>query len=63
MYAIRSYYAFDPVFVRAMVEGRSIVEMKKESKVAGIVREMWKNIMDAPAMNMAGIRNFSAVIQ
>ena len=54
---------FDPVFVRAMVEGRSIVEMEKESKAAGIVREMWKNIMDAPAMNMAGIRNFSAVIQ
>ena len=54
---------FDPVFVRAMVAGKSIVEMEKESKAAGIVRDMWNNIMSAPAMNMAGIRDFSAAIQ
>ncbi|SHO47990.1 ATP-binding protein [Desulfopila aestuarii] len=54
---------FDPVFVSAMVAGQSIVEMKNESRAAGIVRDMWKNIIGAPAMNMAGIQNFSAAIQ
>lgn len=54
---------FDPVFVEAMVGGISIVEMEEESKVAGIVRDMWQRIISAPAMNTAGIRDFTAVMK
>lgn len=46
---------FDPVFVTAMVAGKSVVEMGEEVLAAGIVRDMWNNIMGAPAMNMADI--------
>lgn len=53
---------FDPLFVAAMVAGKSIVEVESRSKAAGIVREMWENILTAPAMNMAGGKNFPAVI-
>lgn len=54
---------FDPLFVEAMVAGRTVVELEKESEAAGMVREMWQHIISAPAMNMAGIRDFSAAIQ
>jgi MinD superfamily P-loop ATPase len=54
---------FDPVFVRAMVEGKNILEYQEQSETAGIVRQVWKNIVESPVMNMAGIRDFSAVIQ
>lgn len=54
---------FDPLFVEAMVEGKNILEFRKQSATAGTVREVWKNIIGSPVMNMAGIRDFSAVIQ
>lgn len=54
---------FDPLFVEAMLAGRAVVELEKESEAAGMVREMWRHIISAPAMNMAGIRDFSAAIQ
>lgn len=54
---------FDPLFVEAMVEGKNILEFHKKSATAGIVRDVWKSIIDSPVMNMAGIKDFSAVIQ
>ena len=54
---------FDPVFVEAMVGGISVVEMKEDNRMAGIVRDMWQRIVSAPAMNMAGIRDFTAVMK
>lgn len=54
---------FDPLVVEAMVEGKNILEFRKESTTAGVIREVWKNIIGSPVMNMAGIRDFSAAIQ
>lgn len=54
---------FDPIFVEAMVAGKNILEFHEKSGTAGIVRDVWKNIIGSPVMNMAGIRSFSAVIQ
>lgn len=54
---------FDPLFVKAMVEGQTIVEFAKESDTAGVVREVWGKIIGAPLMNSMGIKDFSKVIQ
>ncbi len=54
---------FDPIFVKAMVEGQNILEYQEQSETAGIVRQVWKDIIGSPVMNMAGIRDFSAAIQ
>lgn len=54
---------FDPLFVKAMVEGQTIVEYAKESKTAGVVREVWDSIIGSPVLNPLGIKDFSKVIQ
>ncbi len=54
---------FDPVFTRAMIEGKTVLEYDPASKVASAVRQVWEEIMRHPAMNQLGIRDFSATIQ
>lgn len=54
---------FDPVFVQAMIAGATILEYGNETKTAGAVRAIWRNIIDSPAMNIAGIMNMPAAIQ
>ncbi len=51
---------FDPLFVKAMVAGKTVVEMESASATVGIVRRIWYDILDAPVMKMAGIGHFPA---
>jgi len=54
---------FDPVFTRAMIEGKNILEYSPDSIAADSVRKVWKEIMAFPAMNSLGIKDFSQTIQ
>lgn len=51
---------FDPLFVTSMVAGKSVVEMAKRSPTVRVIDEIWRDIMAAPAMKMAGIPNVQA---
>jgi len=42
---------FDPVFTKAMVEGKTIFEYDGKSEVCKIVEKMWTDIIASPAMN------------
>lgn len=53
---------FDPVFVKAMVQGQNIIEYADDSKTAESVREVWNNIIESPVIKMAGIVNIPAAI-
>jgi MinD superfamily P-loop ATPase len=54
---------FDPVFTKAMIEGKNIFEYAPDSKAAHTTREVWESVMGFPAMNMLGIRDFSTIIR
>ncbi len=54
---------FDPVFTRAMIEGKNVLEYAPESKAADSVKQAWQKIMAFPAMNSIGIADFSKTIQ
>ncbi len=53
---------FDPVFVRAMIAGRSVLEHAPDSAVAAAIRTAWREISRSPAMNALGIKDFSSII-
>ena len=42
---------FDSVFTAAMVQGMTIYEYDKKSKIIPVIDEMWKKIMALPVMN------------
>ena len=54
---------FDPVFTRAMIEGKNVLEHAPDSMAAQTIREVWEKIMAFPSMNKMGIKDFSATIQ
>jgi len=54
---------FDPDFVHAMVAGQNIVEYAPAGKTAALVRAAWQKVLESPAMNLAGIRDFAAVVK
>ena len=54
---------FDPIFTKAMIEGKNVLEHAPESLAAESIREVWKKIMAFPSMNTMGIKDFSAIIQ
>jgi MinD superfamily P-loop ATPase len=54
---------FDPLFVRAMIEGKNIIEHSPGSEAAKTVEMIWRKIEDSPVMNSMGIQHLSAVIQ
>jgi len=54
---------FDPAFIKAMIEGKNILEHAPESPAAVAIGEIWQKVLSFPAMNSMGIRNFSATIQ
>jgi len=35
---------FDPIFTRAMVQGKSVIEFDKNSSVNRIIKEIWDKI-------------------
>ena len=54
---------FDPIFTRAMIEGKNVLEYAPDSQAAVAMKEVWEKIMAFPAMNVMGIKDFSAVIK
>ena len=54
---------FDPIFTKAMIEGKNVLEHAPDSQAALSIKEVWKKIMAFPAMNTLGIKDFSAIIQ
>jgi len=54
---------FDPIFTKAMIEGKNVLEHAPDSLAAGSIREVWEKIMSFPSMNTMGIKDLSAVIQ
>jgi MinD superfamily P-loop ATPase len=53
---------FDPVITRAMIEGKNIIEYDPASLAACAIQAIWEKVLQSPAMNALGIRNFSATI-
>ena len=54
---------FDPVFTRAMIEGKNVLEYAPDSAAAGAIKEVWEKVMAFPAMNVMGIKDFSSIIK
>ncbi|GAB6193015.1 ATP-binding protein [Desulfocastanea catecholica] len=54
---------FDPVFTKAMIEGKNVLEYAPDSMAAASIKEVWKKIITFPSMNAMGIKDFSAIIQ
>ncbi len=54
---------FDPVFTRAMINGKNVMEQDPDSQAALAVRGVWEKILACPSMNTMGIKDFSSIIQ
>jgi len=54
---------FDPVFTKAMIQGKNVLEQDPGSKAAAAIREVWEKILQSPSMDTMGIRDFSSIIQ
>lgn len=54
---------FDPVFTKAMIEGKNVMEYAPDSLAAGAIKEVWGKVMAFPAMNVMGIKDFSSIIK
>ncbi len=54
---------FDPVFTRAMIQGKNVLEQEPGSKAATAVRDVWEKILQSPSINTMGIKDFSSIIQ
>lgn len=61
--AVVGLIPFDPDFVHAMVVGKNIVEYAAEGETAALIRGAWQKIIGSPAMNMAGLGDFAAVVR
>jgi MinD superfamily P-loop ATPase len=42
---------FDPVFTKAMIQGKNLVEYDRASALCQTVREIWERIITSTAMN------------
>ncbi len=54
---------FDPVFTRAMVQGKTIVEYDKDSELTKTVKAIWESIITSPVMNARGMKDFRQMIK
>ncbi|MGI6655638.1 MAG: 4Fe-4S binding protein [Desulfobulbus sp.] len=54
---------FDPVFTRAMIEGKTLFEYGGDTPTHRQVREIWEKILAAPSMNALGIVDLKSTIQ
>ncbi len=54
---------FDPVFTKAMIEGKNVMEYAPDSVAAEAIKEVWEKVMAFPAMNVMGIKDFSSIIK
>jgi len=46
---------FDPEFVHAMVQGKTIMETNEDSSAAKAIKEIWQAVMENPAMKLERI--------
>ncbi|MDR3632001.1 MAG: 4Fe-4S binding protein [Desulfocapsaceae bacterium] len=49
---------FDPIFTKAMIQGKNVFEYDSASKTAQLLREVWAEIMRVPAVSSQKIRKF-----
>lgn len=54
---------FDPVFVKAMVAGKTLVEFDQGGTLCRTLTEIWERILAFPSMNTLGIADFTANIE
>ncbi|BHH84580.1 (4Fe-4S)-binding protein [Desulforhopalus sp. 52FAK] len=54
---------FDPIFVKAMIQGKSVLEYAPESEAAIALLDVWRRIENSSSMNEMGIKDFAAVIK
>ncbi|MGB3221310.1 MAG: 4Fe-4S binding protein [Desulforhopalus sp.] len=54
---------FDHVFIKAMIQGKNIVEHAPDSLAVQSIREVWAKIMKFPSMNTIGLKDFTAIIK
>nr|WP_304992187.1 4Fe-4S binding protein [Desulfopila sp. IMCC35006] len=54
---------FDPIFTRAMIEGKNVMEYAPDSQAAAAINDVWGKVMAFPAMNVMGIKDFSSIIK
>ena len=50
---------FDPIFTKAMIEGKNVLEQEPDGQAATAIRDVWKKILQSPSMNTMGIKDFS----
>lgn len=54
---------FDPIFTKAMIEGKNVMEYAPDSQAAVAIHDVWEKVMAFPAMNVMGIKDFSSIIK
>ena len=54
---------FDPVFTRAMLEGRSVTEFSAEGEASLAIRDIWKRVMASPVMDKLGIKDLRKIVK
>jgi MinD superfamily P-loop ATPase len=54
---------FDPVFTKAMVQGKNIYEYGERTAVHDRIERIWDKIIHSPSMNPLGIVDFKATIR
>jgi MinD superfamily P-loop ATPase len=50
---------FDPVFTRAMLVGKNVLEFEPDTEASREIRQIWAKIQSSPAMAAMGIRDFT----
>jgi len=50
---------FDPVFTRAMLVGKNVLEFEPDTEASRVIRQIWAKIQSSPAMAAMGIRDFT----
>lgn len=54
---------FDPVFTKAMVQGKTVFECIEQGESVDAVKDIWKKIIQSPFMNKLGIIDLKATIK
>jgi len=54
---------FDPIFTKAMIAGRNVLEYAPDSAAATAITKVWREILRSPALNELGIKDLSSTIK
>ena len=50
---------FNPIFTKAMIQGKTVLEYDSESDAGLAVKQVWENMIKSPAMNSADHLEFN----